>query len=221
MSKAELIAKSLSRETLDISKNKREAKTVRGITDGARYDKYTKQEIEVLQNAITAYQSYAKNIYMIEGIGDVTTEKIRERIQKHINTTKKIPIVIIDYLQIIASLDSRLSDKQATDKAVLELKRISRDYKLTVIAISSFNRANYSEAVTMQAFKESGAIEYSSDVLIGLQAKGAGTKDFDIDSEKNRDPRTIELKILKNRNGRTGATIDFFYYPLFNQFEEA
>ncbi len=59
----------------------------------------------------------------------------------------------------------------------MELKRISRDFKTPVIGISSFNRDNYNNAVSMQSFKESGAIEYSSDILIGLQNKGAGEKD--------------------------------------------
>jgi replicative DNA helicase len=73
----------------------------------------------------------------------------------------------------------------------------------------------------MEAFKESGAIEYSSDVLIGLQLKGAGEKNFDANEAKRKDPREIELVILKNRNGRTGGKIIFNYYPLFNYFREA
>ena len=74
--------------------------------------------------------------------------------------------------------------------------------------------------MTMESFKESGAIEYSSDVLIGLQAKGAGKKEFDVNAANRKDPREIELVILKNRNGRTGDTIAYEYYPLFNYFKE-
>lgn len=72
----------------------------------------------------------------------------------------------------------------------------------------------------MEAFKESGAIEYSSDVLIGLQLAGAGGKNFDVNEAKRKDPRDIELVILKNRNGRTGDKIRYSYYPLFNYFVE-
>jgi replicative DNA helicase len=72
----------------------------------------------------------------------------------------------------------------------------------------------------MEAFKESGAIEYSSDVLIGLQLKGAGQKDFDINAEKNKHPRNVELVILKNRNGVTGGKVSYKYYSMFNYFEE-
>lgn len=38
----------------------------------------------------------------------------------------------------------------------------------------------------MEAFKESGDIEYSTDVLIGLQLSGVGQKDFDVNEAKNR-----------------------------------
>ena len=41
----------------------------------------------------------------------------------------------------------------------------------------------------MNAFKESGGIDYSADVLIGLQARGAGRPGFSVDEEKRKDPR--------------------------------
>ena len=72
----------------------------------------------------------------------------------------------------------------------------------------------------MEAFKESGTIEYSSDVLIGLQFEGAGERNFDINEAKKKDPRDVELVILKNRNGPMGLKIPYTYYPLFNYFEE-
>lgn len=71
----------------------------------------------------------------------------------------------------------------------------------------------------MAAFKESGAIEYGSDVLIGLQLTGAGEKDFDVDKAKDENPRSIDCCILKNRNGRiTTKGIPLTYYPVFNCF---
>ena len=224
MARSEIMAKSISRLTLlDVLKNNgniQDAKTTRGITTGSRYINYSPTEKELIKRSITSYGAYAGNIYISEGIGDIGTEQIREAVKKHILFTGKKPVIVIDYLQILAPADIRATDKQNTDKSVMELKRISRDYKLPVIGISSFNRANYSVAVTMEAFKESGAIEYSSDILIGLQLKGAGSKDFDANIAKNRNPREVELVVLKNRNGATGGKISFEYYPMFNYFKE-
>jgi len=71
----------------------------------------------------------------------------------------------------------------------------------------------------MLAFKESGAIEYSSDILLGLQYEGSGEKSFSLKDARDKNPRNIELHILKNRNGRAGSVIPFKYYPYFNYFE--
>ena len=102
----------------------------------------------------------------------------------------------------------------------MELKRISRDFKTTVFGISSFNRDNYRNAVSMQSFKESGAIEYSSDVLLGLQFKGVESNDFDFNKARNKDPREFELVVLKNRNGKSGNKVGLNFYPLFKFFKE-
>ena len=227
MARSELMAKSISRETLIQGNDIKSAKTTRGITTGKRYENYTKAELDLINSAVKSYSMYADNIYIIEGIGDVTPSAIRSAVAKHINLTGKKPVVLIDYLQIIAPIDIRATDKQNTDKAVMELKRISRDYKLPIIGISSFNRDNYTQKVSMQAFKESGAIEYSSDVLIGLQFKGQGDKNANVDIDeakaKSNSPenyRDIELVILKNRNGKTGGKVYYRYYAWFNYFKE-
>ena len=224
MARAEIMAKSISRHTLQqvlgSGGDIRNAKTTRGITTGKRYENYNKTERDLINGAIVAYSRYAEHIYISEGIGDIGVEQIRDTVKQHTLFTGNTPVVIIDYLQILSPYNERATDKQNTDKAVMELKRISRDYKTPVIGISSFNRANYSVAVTMEAFKESGAIEYSSDVLIGLQLQGAGKKDFDANEAKKKSPREIELVILKNRNGSIGDKLGYRYYPLFNYFEE-
>src|SRR5699024_7708204 len=73
-----------------------------------------------------------------------------------------------------------------------------------------------------------------SDVLIGLQfskQRDADEKNrnkranepitvLDHEDEKSKEPREIELKILKNRNGITGISIDYEYYAKYNSFKE-
>ena len=131
--------------------------------------------------------------------------------------------------------DYRGTDKQKTDENVLELKRLSRDENIPVIAISSFNRDNYTTPVNMASFKESGALEYGSDVVIGLQLEGMDFQEGEADKAREKRIRElrkeaealgragkgqqIQIKILKNRNGSKGsATLNF--YPMFNYFED-
>ena len=239
MSREELMSKSISRLTYTINKanggEQLNAKTTRGIMTGRRYKAYRQEERQLISDAINSYSRYAKHLFVDVGIGDISIAEIREAITNHKRQTGRAPIVIIDYLQIIAPTDPHFSDKQNTDKAILELKRISRDLNTPIIGISSFNRDNYKEPVNLAAFKESGAIEYSSDVLIGLQYLGMDYERGESESTRAKRIRelreglesnarqgksqAVEVKILKNRNGSKGAVrLDF--YPMFNYFEE-
>lgn len=224
MARAELMSKSISRHTLRLALaqkiDTRNAKTSRGITDGKRHINYNRTETQLIQDAISAYSKYADRIFIQEGVGNIGTEQIRQTVEKHIRFTGRRPLVIVDYLQIVAPYSDRATDKQVVDNCVLELKRMSRDCKIPVIAISSFNRAGYKLEATFEQLKESGAIEYGSDIVIGLQLKGAGEKNFDPTAEKKKNPRQVELVILKNRQGRVGDKVLFEYYPMFNYFDE-
>jgi len=207
------------------------ARTNRQITSGAKWEHYNQREIELIRNAISTYgEEYAPNLYIHEGIKRIGIEDIKAIIKKHIELTGNRPFVVIDYLQIIKPDNERATDKMNTDTAVTTLKGLSREYKIPVLAISSFNRDNYLSAVNMSSFKESGAIEYSSDVLLGLQFKkmdslqqtdGKRSENLkNIEKWKREIPRQVQLRILKNRNGATGADINYDYYPMFNWFSE-
>lgn len=225
MDRSEIIAKSLCRESAlylrDIGGEPSEGLTIRQITSRQYRNFYTETQRQLLGNAVERYGKYAGNIYIKEGLRGIGVEQIREGVKQHIAVTGARPLVIVDYLQILTpNEEGRYTDKQIIDKAVLELKCISRDFKVPVIAVSSFNRTAYSNSVTMEAFKESGAIEYSSDVLLGLQLEGVGDKDFNVDKAKGQSTRKIELVILKNRNGRTGGKIKYQYLPAHHVLEE-
>ena len=243
MSRYELMAKSVSRHTYNYAFTNfadwRLAKTTRDILQGSRYANYTTNECDVIQHAIIDYQQYAGHIFIHEGIGDIGVSQIYEAVKNHIALTGVRPVVLIDYLQILAAYDVHMTDKQNTDKAVLELKRMSRDLQIPVVGISSFNRENYLSPVNLSAFKESGAIEYGSDTVIGCQYEGmdyqpkdgAGKMENETEhkarvnqlldniAEMGRlgQPLPVQIKILKQRNGAKGsAVVDFM--PKFNYF---
>lgn len=251
MAKTELVAKSISRLTMqmildhewdsaDLTREQKMKlpKTARGITDGRRYEGYTdaygkqhgaysESETGLICEAIKRYKGqYSQCVFIREGMGNVGPDQIREVIAQHINHEKQKPVVIVDYLQLLAAPADmeRATDKQIIDKNIMEMKRISRDFKIPVIGISSFNRMSYESKASMAAFKESGAIEYSSDVLMALQLKGTGGDNFDVAEAKDEDAREIELMILKNRNGpitsKKHPPVAFKYYPMFNLYRE-
>ena len=243
MARGELMAKSISRhsllESFNLYQDVKYARTVRGITEGKRYKTYSDKTKKTIGQAIEAYSKYCNHIFISEGVGEIGVQAIRETIKRHILATGNRPVVLIDYIQILAPFTkdyARASDKQNTDKNVLELKKLCRDYKLPIIGISSFNRDNYTAPVNLASFKESGAIEYSSDVLIGLQYLGMDYVEGEgkearlkrvralLDEEaKNAEAgrsQTVQVKILKNRNGGRGEAL-LTYYPMFNYFMES
>ncbi|MBQ2013308.1 MAG: toprim domain-containing protein [Bacteroidaceae bacterium] len=241
MAREELIAKSVSRITYAITANqgyaKGVAKTTRGILTGARYAKYSPREVQTISDAIDQYkQIHAPHMWIVEGVGGIGVAEIRKQAEEHIRFTGRKPVVVVDYLQLLSPPDVRASDKQNTDRNVLELKRMSRDLRLPVVAISSLNRDNYTEPINIAAFKESGAIEYGSDCLIGLQyvgmeyRKGDGKETrtqrirelFNENDEKARNGEAvgIEIKVMKNRNGGRGFSAPLAYTPMFNTFSE-
>lgn len=241
MSKDELVAKTVSRLTFEACNRQglptNNAKTTRGVMNGKRWKDYSRQEMELLAGAFEEYKNeIGAHIRFFEGVGNIGVDAIKEAVAEHITITGRAPVVVVDYVQLLAPVDLRASDKQNTDRNVLELKRLSRDHNIPVVCISSLNRDNYTAPINNAAFKESGALEYGSDCLIGLQYEGMeyrdGEKDKDRDQrirgmiEAQRDRANagghidIELKLLKNRNGRSGTRARFKFIPMFNKYSD-
>ena len=136
----------------------------------------------------------------------------------------KAPVVCLDYLQIVPS--SKDSSKLGVDDSVRKLKKFQRDTNTTFIIISSFNRTNYAQSVSFESFKESGNIEYTADVVWALQlfvlnfinSGSIADSRKRIDEAKKKQPRQIQLKCLKNRQG-TNYDCYFNYYSAHDCFE--
>lgn len=137
------------------------------------------------------------------------------------------PVVMVDYLQLLSGRVGE-TDKQVLDNNVMKLKNIISYYGVPVIAISSLNRDNYTKPINLAAFKESGIIEYSSDVVIGIQyqaEKKVGKDGREV--WKPKEPvykdgveiRKVEAVVLKNRMGELDK-VNFDYYPAYNEFIE-
>lgn len=245
MSKRELLSKIISRFTFENNRDSAR-NTIEILNNFTSKDDEAKaiRQRENRDSAFDRLKEFAHRIYISEGIGDININAIRSRIEEHIKITGNTPFVLIDYVQIICPLDFKMTDKQATDRNITELKRISRDFNCVILGISSFNRESYKEEVSLTSFKESGAIEYGSDVLIGLQYKALEKeekfsptkgKELETDAQYNKRKQLfykeleekrakgeflpLQVKILKNRNGRTGKA-DIYFKPPYNYFTD-
>ena len=93
------------------------------------------------------------------------------------------------------------------------------------------NRANYLTPIDLESIKESGGIEYTADVVLGLQLQCLnedGFTNYDIKKKRQKvqdakraKPREIQLVCLKNRFGTANFVCNFEYYPDIDLFKEA
>ena len=102
-------------------------------------------------------------------VGTIDADDICGIVEIYEYELNSLPVVFIDYLQILKAHDAYMTDKQSVNYNVLRLKQLSRDFKIPVVTLSSMNRMIYSDVIRMVTLKESGAIEYTADVCLGLQ----------------------------------------------------
>lgn len=176
---------------------------------------------------------------------DMSVDKLEEIVRAHEEATGNKPFVILDYLQILKHDESARGDKRLlTDDDVNRLKDIAVRINIPIMVISSFNRNNYFEPASMGSFKESGTIEYSSDVLIAMQYSGMqyekhkgndGKTYYESQADHNNRVRDlldkcdaigatggildVDVVLLKNR-GNAKGTVYFEFCPKYNVFTE-
>lgn len=174
-------------------------------------------------------------VSIIEGNFNCTVSFIRDYTRQYIERNGVKPVVIVDYLQVLQPDKDPDTGRKPTDTQqildtnVTNLKRISRTFDIPVFVISSLNRSNYLTPMDFEALKGSGGLEYTADVVWGLQLAAvyeAAEKDSIADKRKviaeakEAEPREIELVCLKNRYGKSRYTVPFTYYPQYDLFIE-
>lgn len=230
-SRFELASKSIARYTVkDLKDEEKQDKAISALT--IRKASFSdKEDFTRVKKSIEKYiNEVGSHLSVIEGNYGTTVKTIKEITEAYIAQNKVKPIIIVDYLQVIqaAAQSKRASLREELDIIVTELKRLSRNNDLVVFIISSLNRMNYTMPVDFESFKETGGIEYTSDVVLGLQlqvtshlpADNTSDKREKIRKAKAENPRKIELVCLKNRYGISGFKLGYDYYPALDLFIE-
>lgn len=195
---------------------------------------YDKRAEEFINNAkFKFFNTAGKHLFLFDSSQASTPEEVYAKVKEHKERTGNNPIVIVDFLQIIKSDENnlKLSDKARIDLAVQTLRQIALDFYVPVIALSSLNRGAYNRPVSVDSFKESGGIEYTADVLLGMHYADAKEPDKNGKGGSNQQRKRntgeektcttyLKLKILKNRRGRKDVEIPLVYWPNLHVFFE-
>jgi replicative DNA helicase len=217
----EMVTKSLSR--LTAQRDKSTAVSAINIRGG----KLTSEVIAAAEE----YKKIADRVSVIECNFDANINFVLDYTRRYMAANPGIkPVVAVDYLQIIPPTDPRQSDKEKVDSIIRGLKKLQSDNDLVIFVVSSINRANYLSPIDFESFKESGGIEYTADVVWGLQLqilnddlfngeKKIKEKREKVREAKKANPRKIELLCLKNRYGVSSYSCGFIYTPKFDLFE--
>lgn len=206
----EIVSKSLSRIARQQSG---EVITCTEMISRKRRDAWGEIRSKAFEDACRHYEErITPRLYIYEGTTRPTVSAVESAARKIADRCGVSPVVIIDYLQLLAPYSATCTDKQATDENVMQLRIMAKTLGCPIWAVSSLNRASYSGAITLDSFKESGAIEYGADVLIGVQpfqfgegiSEGAKHKAAkEMAYHKSAAERDCELHVLKNRAGST------------------
>lgn len=154
----------------------------------------------------------------VKEIGSENIDAIIAYLRNYITTSDRAPIICIDFLQLIRPAVPKHADnlKLAMDEVAFKLKNFQKATDATIIAISSFNRDNYTTSAWYKSFKESGGIEYTADALMALEFNEIA--EIETGEAFKKSPREMKLKILKNRNGNVDE-VHFNYYSAHDYFE--
>ena len=215
----EIVAKSLSRmmaqrDYLDVTLWE---------MSGKWRDRWPEEKNWALAEAVGEYSdTIAPNLTIMQAEEQPTVKAIKAKAAEIEAATGQTPCVFVDYLQLLAPKNEHSTDKQRVDENLSDLRRLAR--RMPVVGISSLNRNSYTDSISMDSFKESGGLEYSADVLLGLQPRNmkkrvnapVGNNKTGIPTEavrafrgneivddfRRQAVKECEITMLKNRNGR-------------------
>ena len=190
--------------------------TPESVMEGERRDEIT---------ALTEEEDFFGRIHFASGASCVNERVLLETladfsdIRKPFAEKRNRPcVVFIDYLQIIPFAGGSGIRAQIDDFA-RSLRQLQMRKGICVFLISSLNRMSYMGPVRLDSFKESGIIEFTGDVILGLNLRAVRGADFArltdpgekaarLEAARNRRVRELEIAVLKNKTGESSFSVD-------------
>jgi replicative DNA helicase len=158
----------------------------------------------------------SRSTIFVDDTSPITPMELRSRCRRFVTRHKGAQcLIIIDYIQIMAS--SRRSDNRQQEVSDISraLKGIAREFSVPVIALSQLSREvekrGNDKRPVLSDLRDSGAIEQDADIVAFLYRQAY----YQQDSETS--DQSAELSIAKHRNGPTGK-IDLMFLREYSKF---
>jgi len=177
------------------------------------------QRQQVMGAAATYREEIApRMIYNPQGVTanlDSILGYISQEAQRAEAAGEQAPVCVLDYLQLVSGTD-REDAATVIKRAVAGLKAYAIKHNTLVFVIMAHNReSNKTGAVTMEAGRDTSALEYSADLQLALTytlcMKRGNQKGKAPDELTEDEKRKLTLKITKGRFGGGGKSIDLLF----------
>ena len=168
-----------------------------------RSGKISEPEIRCLIKAVGEVSASPLWVNEAPGLTLMDIRNDLRRLQREFShdESKKLRLVIIDYLQLIASTERKANDQERVAEISRGLKNIAREFKIPVICLSQLSRKvedRQKKRPVLSDLRESGAIEQDADLVMFLH------REWYYEREKTELNRGAEIIVAKHRNGPTG-----------------
>jgi replicative DNA helicase len=119
---------------------------------------------------------------------------------RRVHARSKLGLIIVDYLQLLSPVDSKVPREQQVAEASRGLKSLAKELDVPVIVLSQLNRSSEKEnrAPKLADLRESGSIEQDADVVLMLARPKDADEKFQVAAD------SAELIVAKQRNGPVG-----------------
>jgi replicative DNA helicase len=160
------------------------------------------------------------NIYIDDTPG-IRIAEIRAKCRRLKQEKGNLGLVLIDYLQLIEGT-GRESRQQEVSEISRQLKKLAKELKVPVIALSQLSRGveqRQDKRPVLSDIRESGSIEQDADIVAFLYRDDYYDREGgeeDEDHEPGED-NVIEVIIEKNRSGARG-TVKLLFIKEYNKF---
>ena len=169
----EITAKSLTRLMRTLGGTSTGTVTTRDLMSGKARAAWGERKQALFLEACERYTAgAAKSLRILEATAQPSVADIEAAARAMAEHDGQAPVVFIDYLQLLKPESDRDTDKQATDKNMMAPQADGPRHASACVRHLVPNRSSYSGSISLDSFKESGAIEYGADVLMGLQPEG-------------------------------------------------
>ena len=116
---------------------------------------------------------------------------------RELKNKDSIDLLIVDYLQLCRSLKRTENRRQEIEDISRQLKEISLEFSMPVVALSQLSRESVSaKEPELNHLRESGSLEQDADNVIFLHVPS--------DTDETKDCFDIKVIVGKQRNGPTG-----------------